>query len=560
MAFGLGLLALLPLLSKRHWQPLELPRSLIILLGFVAILMIQVALDRVLYPQQALVGALYILWAAFLLWLGHELRRALGLDRMAGVLAWALLIGALFSCALGLLQHFGVHTPLDAWINRKVSNAIIGNLGQPNHLANYLALGLASLLYLMANAKLPKWLGLPLALLVLLVLALTGARTSWLYLGAFVVLAAFWRKRGNEIALTRWIFPITLLLLPTFALMQWLAHLPFMQGISGTITPADRLFDVASGLHVRLDLWREAAQMLLDNPGFGVGFGQFAWQHFQHASAAALGQSVTTLTPSAFEGAVFNHSHNLLAQISAEFGLSGLLLLIVGSALWLWGCVRQPATRAGWWIGMVLAVIVLHSFLEYPLWYANFLGIAAILIGAADTHTLRLKLSSLLRIAFGLMLILSWIGCIRLLNTYTQLEGLLQDRQVKMTPLEVNQVLQQVRKESLLAPYSDFAYALSIVLNRNAIDEKLELNFLVMRFAPTQEIVYQHAVLLGLQGNAAAGKIMLKRALVIYPAGASKLLQTLASLPLEDRTTLEPLRETAYVFLQEQKQDALHTK
>lgn len=554
------MLALLPLLSKRYWQPLMLPRTLLFLLGFIAILTIQVALDRVLYPQQALVAALYILWASFLLWLGNQLRRELGLERIADVLAWALLMGALLSSTIGLLQHFGVHTPLDAWINRKNGAAVIANLGQPNHLAHYLALGLASLLYLLARAKLMKWLGLLLGIVLVLVLALTGARSSWLYLGAFLVLAGFWRKRRSADAAAPWIFPMTLLLLPTFAAMQWLAHLPFMRGVAGTITAADRLFDVASGVQIRLDLWREAAQMLVENPWFGVGFGQFAWQNFQRASAAALGQSVHELTPSLLAGSVYNHSHNLLAQIGAEFGFSGLLLLLLGGAVWLWACVRRPATLAGWWVASVLAVIFLHSFLEYPLWYANFLGIAAVLIGAVDTHTLRLRLRGLLRVAFGMMLVLCWIGGVRLLNSYAQLEGLLQYRQVKMSPQDIDRVLQQVRQESLLAPYSDFAYALSMVLNRDAIDEKVELNALVMRFAPTQEIIYQQALLLGLQGQEPAAQRMLKRALVIYPAGASRFLRMWESLPSEQRNNCAPLSETAQVFLQEQKQDAFHTK
>ena len=560
LAFGLGLLALVPLLSKRYWQPLVLPRSFLFVLGFIALLMIQVVLERVLYPQQALVGALYILWAAFLLWLGNQLRRELGLERIAVVLAWTLLTGALLSCALALLQHFGLHTPLDTVVNRKVGSAVIANLGQPNHLANYLALGLASLLYLLASARLTPWVGYALGGVLVLVLALTGSRASWLYLGAFLVLAGIWRKRGSADAAASRMLPLVAVALFSFALAQWLVHLPFMQSATGVITPAERLFDLANGAQTRLALWREAGQMLLENPWFGVGFWQFSWHHFQLASTAALAHSANPLTPSLLSGLVFNHSHNLLAQIGAEFGLTGLLLLVLGGSVWLWGCVRQPATLAGWWVASVLAVIFLHSFVEYPLWYANFLGIAAILIGAVDAHTLRLRLSGLLRAAFGLMLILSWMGSVRLLHTYTQLEGLLRYRQVKMSPLDIDRVLQQVRQESLLAAYSDFAYALAIVLNRDAIDEKIELNTLVMHFAPTQEIVYQQALLLGLKGQEGEAQRMLKRALVIYPAGVSKFLQAWASLSLEQRNNLEPLRSTAQIFLQEQQQDAIHTK
>ena len=555
LAFGLGLLALLPLLSQRYWQPLVLPRSLLFLLGLLAILVLQVILDRVAYPQQAMVGALYLLWAGFLLWLGNQLQRALGLEQIATVLAWALLVGALLSCGLGLLQHFNLHSPLDALVNRKVSSAVLANLGQPNHLANYLALGLASLLYLLARAQLRPWLALVFGVVLLLVLALTGSRASWLYLIAFVGLAWYWRKRA-EPAVARWIFPVTLLLLPSFAAAQWLVHLPLMQGAGGVITPTERLFDVASGMRIRLSLLREAAQMLAEYPWFGVGFGQFAWQHFQLASSTALEASA----PSLLAGSVFNHSHNLVTQVGAEFGLAGLLLLFLGGGWWLWGCVRRPASLAGWWVASVLAVLFLHSMLEYPLWYANFLGIAAVLIGAVEPHLLHLRLRGFLRAAFGIMLILSAVSGFRILGTYTQLEGLLQYRQVKISAQEIDQVLQQVRLESLLAPYSDFAYALSIVLNREAIDQKLALNELVMRFAPTQEMVYRHALLLGLQDERAAAQFMLKRALVMYPAGAPAFLRVLASLDGAQRQQLEPLGETAQIFLQEQQQDAIHTK
>ncbi|MBI5751064.1 MAG: hypothetical protein HZA59_02805 [Hydrogenophilales bacterium] len=61
LAFGLGLLAALPLLSRRYWEPMRIPRSLLFLLGFIGILIVQVLLQRVAYPQQAFVAAMYIL-------------------------------------------------------------------------------------------------------------------------------------------------------------------------------------------------------------------------------------------------------------------------------------------------------------------------------------------------------------------------------------------------------------------------------------------------------------------------------------------------------------------
>lgn len=558
LAFGIGLLAALPLLSRRYWEPMRIPLSLLFLLGFIGILIVQVLLQRVAYPQQAFVAAMYILWGALMLWLGNQLGRELGLARMAVVLAWALLAGAALSAALGLIQHFGLPTPLSSIINQKTGGAVMANLGQPNHLANYLALGLASTLYLSGNGQLNRWAALVLGLLLLCVLALTGSRSSWLYLGAFALLAWIWGRRASAISPA--LFKAALAMLLAFAVMQWLAHMPLMQGATGTITSAERLFELASGVDSRLGLWREAVQIWLAHPFVGAGFGQFAWQHFMLSSESASALAPGALLPSPLAGAMYNHSHNLLTQTGAEFGGAGLLLLLAGAGYWLAGSVRQPATLAGWWVAAVLAVLTIHSLLEYPLWYAPFLGIAAILIGAADTHTLRLQLSGLMRAAFGLMLVLGWISLVRIADSYSQLEGLFRARQAPPSVQEIEQVLQHVRHESMLTPYSDFAYAAGIAPNRAQSEDQQLLNSAVMRFAPTQDVVYRQALLLSLRGEAAAAQAMLKRALAVYPGAAENFLIETGQLEPDARSGVEPLLVTTRIFLQEQKKHAIHSK
>lgn len=557
LAFGLGLLAALPLLARRYWMPMHIPRSMLFLLGFIAILMVQVALNRIAYPQQAFVAALYILWGVLMLWLGNQLGRELGLTRIADGLAWALLVGALLSAALGVIQHFAISTPLDAIVNQKASNAVLANLGQANHLANYLALGLASLLYLFGGGQLNRWLAMGFGLLLLFVLALTGSRSSWLYLGAFALLAWVWGKRGDTQPA---VLKAALLMLLAFAAMQWLAHLPLLQGANGTITVAERMFELASGIDIRLALWREAAQIWLAHPVVGAGFGQFAWQHFMLASEAAVSADPTTLAPSLVAGAMYNHSHNLFAQLGAEFGSVGLLLLLAGAAYWLAGKHRLAVTAAGWWVAAVLAVIGIHSLLEYPLWYAPFLGIAAILIGAADTHTLRLQLSGMMRAAFGLMLLLGGISLVGIADSYSQLEGLFRSRAAPPSVQEIERVLQHVRNESMLTPYSDFVFASALTPSAAQSEEQLLMNSTVMRFAPTQNLAYRQAVLLALQNQALAAQAMLQRALVMYPGGAEDFFNETTQLKRDAPERVEPLLNTVQIFIQEQKQHAIYSK
>ncbi len=308
---------------------------------------------------------------------------------------------------------------------------------------------------------------------------------------------------------------------------------------------------------MRLAFCRDAIQFFLRYPVFGDGFGQYAWQHLQLSSESALSVSAGQLQPDILANALYNHSHNIVTQLAAEFGTAGLVLAGGGAIYWLTGVYRQTKTLAGFWVAAVLSMLMVHSLLEYPLWYSYFLGPAMLLIGAADNHSLSLRLSGLMRGAYALMLVLAFISLVRMANTYRQLESLLVHRATLPNVAEINRILQDTRSDSLLAPYSEFAYAIAIELNRQDLADKLALNTDVMRFAPTQEVVYREALLWALQGNTATADSVLKRALMVYPAGAENFLTLLRGLTMAQDSAVAALRTTTEIFLQEQKKHAI---
>ena len=80
-AVGLGLVALS---AWALWaRGLVFPRVAWLPLSFVALLLLQLFLGRVAYYQQAILAALYLLWACALIVLGGVFRRELGLMRIA---------------------------------------------------------------------------------------------------------------------------------------------------------------------------------------------------------------------------------------------------------------------------------------------------------------------------------------------------------------------------------------------------------------------------------------------------------------------------------------------
>ena len=148
LAIALGLLAVGAILLAHPRAGLVIPHSALWLLAFAAVLGLQVELELVAYYEQAVIGGLYVLWAAMLLWLGSELRRSLSLERICEVLAFALLVAGMLNAVFGLLQWFLDVTALPAAISALQGSTIFGNVNQANLFANSLSLAFASLIYL----------------------------------------------------------------------------------------------------------------------------------------------------------------------------------------------------------------------------------------------------------------------------------------------------------------------------------------------------------------------------------------------------------------------------
>ena len=319
----LGLCATAVLLLPRFWRQPKIPRITLLPLGLMLVVWVQFLLDRVTYYDQALLTSLYLLWAALLIMLGYRLREELGMPMLTTVLAACLLLGAELNALLGVLQHYRWHTFLDSVVTVKTSAAVYGNLAQPNHYANYIALGLASLGLLRMHWSMRTWLAALLALPLLFVLVLSGSRSAGLYLVGMLILALVWYRRDKS---SLPLVTYSAFVIAGFMLMHLLVQLPMLAGADGTVTTMQRLLDedVGSG-RLRLYLWREAWLIFSQFPFLGAGFGQFSWQHFLLTEQ---------LRDFPIPG-LYNNAHNLVMQTAAEMGMAGLLVLLATLLMWL---------------------------------------------------------------------------------------------------------------------------------------------------------------------------------------------------------------------------------
>jgi hypothetical protein len=313
----------------------------------------------------------------------------------------------------------------------------------------------------------------------------------------------------------------------------------------------ERLINQESG-DIRLYLWRESWLMLLQSPWLGVGFGQFAYHHFE---------LLPSLQQSSIMG-LYNNAHNLVFHLAAETGFAGLLILTGTLILWLKGLFKSTFDAAYWWGYAVLGILAIHSLLEYPLWYAYFLAIASFLLGALDENRYQLELRKLGQLSATLILLMCLVTLVQLLNNYQKLERTLTVRPLTATDtsmgLRMRDGLIELQGNSLLSTYAELFLSSMIVVSPDHIDYKLDLNSRVLRFAPIGLVVYRQSLLLAQVGRLNEAQVMMERSIWSYPGEFAGIQRQLIELTEKDPAHYSALLEFALRKEQEYQRAIRH--
>jgi len=534
----LGLCAMPLLLTARYWKAPQVPRIVLLPIGMMLLVLVQFILGRIDYFDRLLLLSLYFLFATLLMMLGQRLREELGLPFVATVLAVFLLAGAELNTLAGILQHYRWNTFLNSVITVKTSHSVYGNTAQPNHFANFIALGLISLGLLYVRLSLRRWQVALLATPMLFVLVLSGSRSAWLYLTFALVLAWLWQRRD---AALRPLFGYAAALWLGFGLMHFVVLVPWLQGSTGSITSAERLFVEAGSGSIRFHLWREAALIFAQFPLLGAGFGQFAYQHLQLAA----------LLHNPDVSGLYNNAHNIVWQLAAEAGLAGVIILLGALGLWFWQSVVRHAqfTPYHWWGYAVLAVLGIHSLLEYPLWYLYFIGIAAVMLGLFDTASYRLELRNIGRLSVAVILLLGVMSLVQGIQGYKHMENALGFRGMankdRSYVAHIRAELLAAHQYPLFSSYAELFIANVMEPSADHLKEKLELNEHALGFIPVAPVAYHQAWLLAWSDRPAEARDQLEKAIWAYPADFANARTELDELVHKDPVRFAPLLEFA---------------
>lgn len=532
LAVGIGLLACLGMLAGQYWRPFRFPVIAFLPLGMIVILVFQMRQGLMTLPSQHLTVILYFLWALLMMLLGIALRHSLGLPKMVTALAAALLAGGVLSAILQALQLGGLTL---GGLIMPATKGYHGNLGQVNHLANYFGLSIASLAYLSATRRLRVSWVFAFSCLLLAALAITGARAGWLYLSLITALA--WLAHRHfpcEPSARLWKFSRALI--PGFVLVQLM--LPWLP-VDQLIMPGHALLEKAAGGSYRIELWREALTISQYNPWLGVGFGRFSWFQFQLA------------WPNTPEGYTrwAEHSHNIFLQLLAETGVAGVLIFSLFIGLWFWSGRKIPLNAERYWILALLGIISIHSLLEYPLWYAYFLGPMALLLGMGDEKSLAYRLPG---VRWLLAPILT-LGLLLLIATMQQnvtvekwvVRGNAGQFRGEHARAFFEDML-KVARGSLITPSVFSMIDVAMEMDRTNLRQQLYVNSITMQHHANPEAAYRRATLLALDDQKEAALLQLRRALVAFPLNdklRNRYVMSLTGLVNRGETAVEPLLE-----------------
>ena len=314
-------------------------------------------------PSPAAIPLLFS-WFCFVIATGFVGGGLVSTDRLMSVVALAWLSAGLVSSCMGLLQYFGASSDFGPWINQTRYGEAFANLRQRNQFATLTNIALAALVWLALRPHLfgrlhhkpatRLWLLLMAAFVLALGNAISSSRTGLFELLLLCALLTLWG---------RWRQPPVRQVLMAAASVYAVAvfAMPYLAGLDLSQYSLAARFGKDEVCASRLTLWSNVLHLIEQKPWLGWGWGELDYAHF-----------ITLYNGPRFCD-ILDNAHNLPLHVAVELGVPFALLVCGGFAWWVlrqkpWA--ERDATRQMAWA--VIAVILLHSMLEYPLWYGPF--------------------------------------------------------------------------------------------------------------------------------------------------------------------------------------------
>ncbi|KHK49292.1 polymerase [Ralstonia sp. A12] len=471
-----------------------LPRIALAPLALILVLFLQLQLAPPLNPFLSLAATVYLLAAAVVCGLGARSRELPG---VLEAFAIGVIVGGLATVAVELLHLF--HVPnlspgfFYSFEPTGTSRRMWGNMNQPNHVASYLAFGLAACVLLESKCRRVRLLLGVIALAFLFGMSLTFSRITWLHItviGGLSGLAWTADQRGWR----RWMMACTpiVALAIVYQLCNWLVA--YANVIWHLDLPSSLGERMEQGAGLRPLLWKHAWHMFIAHPWLGGGWGDYAWNQFLQTDT--LGHVEMSM-----------NAHNILLDQLAKVGLAGLLAIALPCLGFMWSLRKRQVTPTLVFPLAIIFVMGVHSMAEYPLHYVFFLLPVAFALGFVDERNMRVPSASMTWTSSAILSVGATTLLAHLWGDYKAIERL--QYSAEGWPKELARY--QEHGQTLLLPYEHLAMAIHwrVTPEMAASLEKLELQ--AVQFYPGPGTVGPYALALAYLGKTDDAVLQIRR-------------------------------------------------
>jgi len=400
------------------------------------------------------------------------------------LIAWAWLLAALLSCIAAFAQFFGVDAGMKGFVAPSVAHQAYANLRQKNLFSTLVAIGLCALVWLWGRHAHRHGLALRAAGAMLCAgLAVSASRTGFVELFVLVALYACWHRTSARAL--RWVGFAGIAYVAAaaaFALWQTTG--------AGDVAPLlRRLLGDAPDCLGRRVLWSTIVELLRAHPWVGIGWGDMPY-------------AVFTSPHEPHFCAIVENAHNLPLHLAAELGLPIAIGFIVLAARAIAGArplaESDDTRRLGW---AVLAVLGVHSLLEYPLWYGPFEIAAGLAAGLVMRGRAQLELPRAVpAVLAALVLIASATAAL----DYARVSQLFMAPQARWARWRQSP-FERLGHPMIFRRQADFARLVTLPVTPQTADDVLALTDELMHLSPEPRVIerrLQSELLLGRKADA----------------------------------------------------------
>ncbi len=526
-----GLLVWFALGSSRAWRTLNIPAALMgpVLIGIVAL--VQGALGLASSRGVVTVWVAEMAWSALLMLAVSKMQAR----DVAMWLGSGLVASGLANAALGIIQAMRFAQFAGRPEFYAADGLAYGFLAQRNLYADALWLSSISLVVPTLRARWQEFARWCLIITFYGASSCAGSKAQWLYAIAFCATGLLVVRADRSLAAR------LLSAASAFAVIFELT-LALRAHLSGVIHSAQT--DVLRAL------WTAAWRSIQSHPLAGIGLGKAGLAVYAYAQSAP-----TSLVALHTQG--FNHVHDLVLQLWVEAGVVGLIALI--PALWVFLRFALQAARAAAhsldaakiWAFLMVAILGLHSLVEFPLWTLPFLGIASIAIAQlGPTREFNLPRSlSVLPIAIyglaGLIIANVWMAnrevyvLDSLINRPAKPSNVLAMWQTSATLSRYDD--QKTPAAEILRPLVTLARTRYPILAIQRTEYPIQLQHFraLWSLAPVSDVGMMYSALLALNGRASQAAQHVRLLKIVYPAQTQDYADAIAT----QARWLKPLRE-----------------